>query len=239
MSRSKISNSFLLTDKFVRTYVEFNSGVAIHNRKRTDWIGEGKTFFDLYKDNSTYRKNIKRNSYGGNGTMIDQDIKWDIEHGWIKKITTLDPHLQEFGFKTIDEYLKHMKFQKIGKFFIKKNQFIVKYDQKYSSSKHMIYIHVIDNEILRVGSSKNEFKYRMERWEKDVTKLLNIKNTDPTFNEGDEWNNLLKNKTGTLYGRQGTVIKTPIGKINIYLSEESNLIGRHQPIMCKDRSRYK
>ena len=234
-----ISNHFLLTDTFVRSSIEFDSRVKTHNQKRSDWIGEGKTFFDIYQNNSFYRRNIKRKGYRGNGTMIDQDIKWDIEHGWIKQIKTLDPYLQKFGLKTIDQYLKQMKFQKIGKFFIRKNQFIVEYDQKFSSSEQMIYIHVIDNEILRVGSSKNKFKYRMERWEKDVTKLLNTKNTDTSFNEGDEWNNLLKNKIGILYGRQGTVRKTPIGEINIYLSEESNLIGRHQPIMCKDRSRYK
>lgn len=28
----------------------------------------------------------KRKDYRGNGYMIDKDIKWDIEHGWIKKI---------------------------------------------------------------------------------------------------------------------------------------------------------
>ena len=143
------------------------------------------------------------------------------------------------SLRDLDQYLSQMKFQKIGKFFIKNNKYIIEYDKKYSSLEKMIYIHVIDNQILRVGSSKNKFKDRMERWEKDVTKLLQNKKSDTPINEGDEWNNLLKNKVGILYGRQGTEIKTPVGKINIYLSEESYLIGKHQPIMCKDSSRHK
>lgn len=81
----KISNNFLPTDRFVRTDEKFASNVAQQNRLRTDWIGTGKTFSELYEDNSFYRQNITRKNYGGNGTMIDQDIKWDIKHKWIKK----------------------------------------------------------------------------------------------------------------------------------------------------------
>ena len=82
----KLSNNFLLNDRFIRTNEEFHPKVELHNRARTDWIGNGKTFSELYKPNSFYRQNIKRKDYRGNGYMIDQDIKWDIKHGWIKKI---------------------------------------------------------------------------------------------------------------------------------------------------------
>ena len=141
--------------------------------------------------------------------------------------------------KNIDPYLKKMGFKVMGKFFIKNKQFIVECDEEFLSLKKMIYIHTIDGEILRVGSSKNELKHRMRSWERDVTRSLNNEESGTPILEGQEWNKLLKNKTGILYGRQGTVIKTPVGEINIYLSEESYLIGKHQPIMCKDRSRYK
>ena len=82
----KLSNNFSPNDTFKRTDVEFHPRVEQHNRDRTDWIGNGKTFSELYKPNSFYRQNIKRGDYRGNGYMIDKDIKWDIEHGWIKKI---------------------------------------------------------------------------------------------------------------------------------------------------------
>ena len=81
----KISNNFLPTDRFVRTDEKFDSRVAPQNRLRTDWIGTGKTFSELYEDNSFYRQNITRKNYCGDGSMIDQDIKWDIKHKWIKK----------------------------------------------------------------------------------------------------------------------------------------------------------
>ncbi len=132
-----------------------------------------------------------------------------------------------------------MGFKVMGKFFIKNKQFIVECDEEFLSLKKMIYIHTIDGEILRVGTSKNELRSRMKSWETDVTKSLNNQKSGTPILEGQEWNKLLKNKTGILYGRQGTVIKTPVGEINIYLSEESYLIGKHQPIMCKDRSRHK
>ena len=81
----KISNKYLPNDRFVRTDEKFHPNVAPHNRLRTDWIGTGKTFSELYEDNSFYRQNIIRKNYGGDGSMIDQDIKYDIKHGWIKK----------------------------------------------------------------------------------------------------------------------------------------------------------
>ena len=67
---------------------EFDPRVKLHNSEnRLDWKWEN--FFWTDKPNSFYRQNIKRKDYRGNGYMIDEDIKWDIEHGWIKKIWKL------------------------------------------------------------------------------------------------------------------------------------------------------
>lgn len=147
--------------------------------------------------------------------------------------------MKEEKIENVDQYLKKMRFKKIGKFFIKDKKFIVECDEEFLSLDKMIYIHTIEGEILRVGTSKNELRSRMKSWETDVTKSLNNQKSGTPLLEGKEWNKLLKNKIGILYGRQGTVIKTPVGEINIYLSEESYLIGKHQPKMCKDRSRHK
>ena len=147
--------------------------------------------------------------------------------------------MKEEKIENVDQYLKKMRFKEIGKFFIKKKQFIVECDEEVLSLDKMIYIHTVDDEILRVGTSKNELRSRMKSWETDVTKSLNNQKSGTPLLEGKEWNKLLKNKIGILYGRQGTVVKTPVGEINIYLSEESYLIGKHQPKMCKDRSRHK
>ena len=65
---------------------EFPSNVAPHNRERVEWIGSGKTFNELNQRDSIYRNNIKRLSYSGNTSSIEQDIKYDLKKGWIKEV---------------------------------------------------------------------------------------------------------------------------------------------------------
>ena len=78
--------------------------------------------------------------------------------------------------KNLDQYLKEMGFKEMGSFFIKKKQFIVECEEEFLSLDKVIYIHTIDGEILRVGSSKNELRNRMKSWERDVTRSLNNEN---------------------------------------------------------------
>tara|TARA_B100001750_G_C15371261_1_gene527423 strand:+ start:80 stop:514 length:435 start_codon:yes stop_codon:yes gene_type:complete len=139
--------------------------------------------------------------------------------------------------KDVDE-IKEMGFKEIGKFYIKNKEFIVECEEEYLSLEKMIYIHTLEGEILRVGSSKNKLRGRMREWERDVTKSINKQKSGTPLWEGEEWNKVLMNKIGILYGRQGTVLKTPVGLINIYLSEESELIRKYGK-MNRDRSRHK
>ena len=81
--------------------------------------------------------------------------------------------MKEEKIENVDQYLKKMRFKKIGKFFIKDKKFIVECDEEFLSLDKMIYIHTIEGEILRVGSSKNKLRSRMKSWETDVTKSLN------------------------------------------------------------------
>ena len=41
----KLSNNFSPNGRFIRTDEEFHPNVKLHNRVRTDWIGNGKRFF--------------------------------------------------------------------------------------------------------------------------------------------------------------------------------------------------
>ena len=130
-----------------------------------------------------------------------------------------------------------MNFERIGNFFIKKNKFIVECDEKYLELEKMIYIHTIDNEIIRVGSSKNKLKIRMKSWERDVSKSLNGEKSSTPLWESKMWDNLLKDKIGILFGRKGTIVSTPVGEFNSYLSEESFLIGKFLPKMNRSKHR--
>ena len=135
------------------------------------------------------------------------------------------------------DILKKMKFEKIGVFYIEKNQFIVDCYEKFNELEKMIYIHTIDNEIVRIGSSKNKLKVRMRSWERDVSKSLDKRNSSTPIWEGQAWREILKNKKGVLYGRQGSMVKTDAGLFNAYLSEESYLIGKFSPKMNRSKHR--
>ena len=130
-----------------------------------------------------------------------------------------------------------MKFEVIGTFYIKGNSFIVDCDEKHLQLEQMIYIHTIDEKIVRVGSSKNKLKSRMRSWERDVTKALNGQKSSTPLWESQKWREILNNKKGVLYGRQGTTVKTPAGEFNSYLSEESYLIGKFTPKMNRSKHR--
>ena len=55
---------------------------AIHNVQRWEWVdnnGKGRTFSEINKPNSFYRKCIRRDDYNGNETSIRQDLKYDLE----------------------------------------------------------------------------------------------------------------------------------------------------------------
>ena len=74
------------SDIFVRTDKEIFGRVADHNKKRWEWIGEGKTFKEINAKNSTYRKCIKRETYKKHTSPITQDILYDLKSGYIKQI---------------------------------------------------------------------------------------------------------------------------------------------------------
>ena len=69
---------------FIRTNKSFSRNVAPHNIARINWIGKGKTFQQINKPNSIYRKNIVRPNYNGNNSSILQDLNYDLAKGWIK-----------------------------------------------------------------------------------------------------------------------------------------------------------
>tara|TARA_B100000925_G_C21683538_1_gene335127 strand:- start:68 stop:343 length:276 start_codon:yes stop_codon:yes gene_type:complete len=81
------SNYFKDSDKFIKIINIFPVRTAAHNKARVEWIGsDGKTFAQMWKKDSFYRKCILRKSYAGNGSMIDQDIRYDITRGFIIKL---------------------------------------------------------------------------------------------------------------------------------------------------------
>ena len=139
--------------------------------------------------------------------------------------------------KSATKILKKYKFNKIGKFYIEDNKYCVEYDPKFGDADQGIYIHVIDDKIIRVGSSKNKLKSRMKSWERDVSKALAGQKSSTPIWEANLWKKILKNKSGDLYFRKGWTVSTPVGQFNSYLSEESFLIGKFLPMMNRSKHR--
>lgn len=74
------------SDMFARTDKEIFGRVADHNKRRWEWIGEGKNFKEINAKNSTYRKCIDRKTYKKHTSPITQDILYDLNSGYIKQI---------------------------------------------------------------------------------------------------------------------------------------------------------
>ena len=134
--------------------------------------------------------------------------------------------------------LIEMGFIPVAYFTVEKNQYIIEMtNDECLDWIESIYVHTIDNEILRVGSSKNKLKTRFRSWERGVTKALEFKNSSTPLSEAMEWKKILNNKKGVLYAKRGDIVQTSVGKINTYLSEESFLIGKHLPKMNRSKHR--
>jgi len=136
-----------------------------------------------------------------------------------------------------DKILEEYKFKNIGNFYIANDNFIVDYEDKFGEIDQCIYIHTIENKIIRIGSSKNKLRLRMKSWERDVSKALKKEKSNTPIWEAELWREKLLNKKGILYFREGWTIETPVGKFNSYLSEESYLIGKFQPEMNRSKHR--
>lgn len=102
-----------------------------------------------------------------------------------------------------------------------------------------VYAFVINDEIVRIGSSKGTLENRMNSWQKDVSKAFEndffTPNGRARSTKEDEiklWIDVLAAyQVGDVWARQGTPFKSPISEtvLHAYQDEESFLIARHQP----------
>src|ERR1700733_5385830 len=121
------------------------------------------------------------------------------------------------------------------------NRFVIElHDREIGAKPRCIYAFLVGDEIIRAGSSRRPLKSRMREWERDVSRALSgVKSITP-FHESDVWREALSNvEFGKVFARPGTVALTPVGEVNLYQTEESVIIARHQPRLCHDRKRHK
>jgi len=138
----------------------------------------------------------------------------------------------------MNNLLIEMGFIPVASFTVEKRQYIIEMtNDDCLDWIESIYVHTLDDEIIRIGSSKNKLKLRFRSWERGVTKALEFKNSSTPMSEAIQWERMLKNKKGILYAKKGDMVQTSVGEINTYLSEESYLIGKHLPKMNRSKHR--
>jgi len=111
-------------------------------------------------------------------------------------------------------------------------------DEPTAAATCAIYCWIIDGEIVRIGSSKQSLKKRIigtGRWiETRLQGTARISDPGTKEKETDDakrWALRLKdaNAVAEVYGRSGTIVTTPLGEINVYLSEENWLLEQFKP----------
>jgi hypothetical protein len=113
-------------------------------------------------------------------------------------------------------------------------------DEQAANLEYCIYAFIVGDEVLRIGSSKGKLGTRLRAWQSDVSSALSNRKFRTPASEAAIWRaSLAEHGEGALFARAGTVAVTPVGEINLYLAEESVLIGRHQPRCCNDVKRHR
>ena len=73
--------------RYFRTKEVISNRHASHNVQRWEWVdnnGKGRSFSEINKPNSFYRKCIQRPTYVGNESSIRQDLRYDIKQNMIE-----------------------------------------------------------------------------------------------------------------------------------------------------------
>ncbi|QNT68078.1 GIY-YIG nuclease family protein [Defluviicoccus vanus] len=129
------------------------------------------------------------------------------------------------------EKIKEYGLKPVAEFWIEENQFRIELtDLETTALKKCVYAFTVEDEIVRVGSSKAPLKKRFGAWRRDVSKALNGEKSATPIEEGHRWRDALHEGChGIIYARPGTTVHTPLGEISAYLDEECVLLARYKP----------
>lgn len=103
-----------------------------------------------------------------------------------------------------------------------------------ATRKFGVYVFVIGGEVVRVGETSKELGKRMEDYEKCVTHTLCYpfsvrRSGTPVWEAIGWWNRLSDHEPGRVYGKEGAIINSNIGAMNVYKAEEFSLIAQYDP----------
>lgn len=126
---------------------------------------------------------------------------------------------------------------RLGTVRVEGNQFIIDIeDEELAKQKMCIYAFMVDGQPVQIGSSEGMLKHCMARCRRDVSKALGGEKSPTPAHEAGSWRDYLADgREGDVLARVGTIVKTPMCRVNTFLAEESALIERHQPPLCRSK----
>ena len=83
-----------------------------------------------------------------------------------------------------------------------------------------------DGEVMRVGASKRPLNARLREYVRDVSNALQGDYRRTSEASAQLWR---RKARGKIIAREGTVVETPVGPVNVYLAEELALIEKYDP----------
>lgn len=138
-----------------------------------------------------------------------------------------------------DDILRSYGLRPLASVSVVEDRFVIVIeDADLAANEKSIYAFAVEDEIVRIGSSKSRLGHRMRTWERDVSRALQgLPSSTPAW-EAEAWRELLgQGRAGIIYARPGTTVTTPVGTFCAYLDEESLLIGRHLPRLNRSKHR--
>ena len=124
--------------------------------------------------------------------------------------------------------LARYRLVKVARVRIEDRRFIIDIvDSKTAELEECIYAFSVGGKVVRIGSSKARLKDRLKDYERHITRALKGERSPAPAQEARKWSEILPDgRSGDIYARQGTMVKTPLGRFRVYMDEESLLIGK-------------
>jgi hypothetical protein len=135
--------------------------------------------------------------------------------------------------RSAGDILNAYGMRQVARFFLREDAFIIEIKDCAAVELPLsIYAFVIDDEIVRVGSSSVPLRDRLDRWQRDITAAIRGRRSSTPSYEAAAWKRRLEDfGEGHVFSRQAQEVSSPIGRFRTLLDEERVLIERHRPPM--------
>jgi len=127
--------------------------------------------------------------------------------------------------------LARMGFRLVGHLKWSENGLLADIDNPAAEWICSVYAIVFQDRMLRIGASKKPLRSRIRSYRTYIMKSIKCEGvgTPTPLWEALRWKELLLIEPAEIWARPGSLVRTPLGQLNAYLTEERALIQRYKP----------